>query len=61
MPMFNRQAYKEALNAYLDTMFEFRRVSDYIRKHFKQHRSSVGTPCRVWLYKMIVETEAYKI
>ena len=66
MPGIRRTEYREAFNAILDNLIEFRTVhygwaSEYIHKHVKDPRGTGGTPYMQWLNQLILETEAYKL
>lgn len=65
MPNIRRFEYREAFNAILDNLIEFRKIhygwaNEYIHKHVKDPRGTGGTPYMQWLNQMISETETYK-
>ena len=66
MPSVRNPKYKDAFNAILEQIVEFRKVhlswaNDYIHKHVKDPRGTGGTPYMQWLNQLLVETEAYKL
>ena len=66
MPNIRNKADKNAFNAILNKLIEFRTVhfawaDEYIHRHVKDPRGTGGTPYMKWLQQLIDETEAYKI